>query len=68
MVGVCCNIFSTGFPPKCIPDFSWGQEEYGLEKALLDIDNWKKLKGKAITAEEIKILSDIYYSQKISNA
>ena len=68
VVGVCCNIFSEGFPPKYIQHFSWGQEEYKLEKALLDIDNWKKLKGKTITPEEIKILTDIYYSQKISNA
>ena len=68
VVGVCCNIFNEGFPAKYIPDFSWGQEEYKLEKALLDIDNWKRLKGKTITAKEIKILTDIYYSQKISNA
>ena len=68
VVGVCCNIFSERFPAKYIPDFSWGQEEYKLEKALTDIDNWKKLKGKTITTEEIKILTDIYYSQKISNA
>ena len=68
VVGVCCNIFSEGFPAKCIPPFTWGQQEYILEKALLDIDNWKRLKGKTITAEEIKILTDIYYSQKISNA
>ena len=68
VVGVCCNIFDDRFPPRCIPDFSWGQEEYKLDKALVDIDNWKKLKGKTITAGEIKILTDIYYSQKISNA
>jgi len=68
VVGVCCNIFCEGFPPKYIRDFSWGQEEYKLEKALLDIDNWKRLKGKTITPKEIKILTDIYYSQKISNA
>ena len=32
------------------------------------IRNLQKLKGKTITPEEIKILTDIYYSQKISNA
>lgn len=68
VVGICCNVFSEGFPAKYIPDFSWGEDEYKLEKALLDIDNWKRLKGKTITAEEIKILTDIYYSQKITNA
>ena len=68
VTGVCCNIFSEGFPAKYIPDFTWGIQEYILEKALQDIDNWKRLKGKTITPEEIKILSDIYYSQKIHNA
>lgn len=24
MVGVACNIFGEGFPPKFIPSFSWG--------------------------------------------
>lgn len=68
VVGVCCNIFSEGFPARNIPHFTWGLQEYILEKALQDIDNWKRLKGKTITAEEIKILSDIYYSQKLHNA
>ncbi|MEP6595386.1 MAG: putative sugar nucleotidyl transferase [Ginsengibacter sp.] len=68
VVGVSCNIFSEGFPAKYIPHFSWSEQEYILEKALVDIDNWKRLKGKTITVEEIKILTDIYYSQKISNA
>lgn len=61
VAGVCCNIFDKGFPPKHIKDFSWGKEKYILEKALEDIDNWKKLKGKQITDAEIKILNSIYY-------
>jgi UDP-N-acetylglucosamine diphosphorylase/glucosamine-1-phosphate N-acetyltransferase len=68
VVGICCNIFCEGFPAKYIPNFSWRQQQYNLEKALLDVDNWKRLKGKSITADEIKILTDIYYSQKITNA
>ena len=61
VAGVCCNIFDKGFPPKHIKDFSWGKEKYILEKAIEDIDNWKKLKGKIITENEIKILNSIYY-------
>jgi len=68
LVGICCNIFSEGFPSKFIPDFSWGEQPYILENALRDINNWKRLKGKQITNEEIKILTDLYYSQKIKHA
>jgi hypothetical protein len=24
VVGVCCNIFGAGYPPKYVPSFSWG--------------------------------------------
>lgn len=68
VTGVCCNIFSQGFTSKFIPDFSWGEQQYILENALRDIDNWKRLKGRNITDNEIKILTDIYYSQNIKHA
>lgn len=61
VVGVACNIFCEGFPPTFIPDFSWGEKNYVLEKAFEHIDNWKKLKEKSITEREKKILSDIYH-------
>ncbi len=60
VVGVCCNIFGDGFPPKYIPDFTWGEERYRLDKALQDIDNWKKLKGKRISEREIEMLKTLY--------
>ncbi|MCX5726562.1 MAG: putative sugar nucleotidyl transferase [Candidatus Saganbacteria bacterium] len=34
VIGVACNIFGCGFPPKYIPSFSWGESEHDLEKAL----------------------------------
>ncbi|MDX1531112.1 MAG: putative sugar nucleotidyl transferase [Rhodothermales bacterium] len=38
VVGVSCNLFGAGFPPRYIPSFSWGGAdglvEYRLEKAL----------------------------------
>lgn len=38
VVGVNCNIYGEGFPPKFIPSFSWGgsggMREYQFEKAL----------------------------------
>ncbi len=60
VVGVCCNVFAERFPPKYLPDFSWAMERYDLDKAFLDINNWKQLKGHKITSEEKKILSDLY--------
>ena len=60
IVGVCCNVFAEGFPPKYIPDFTWGKERYILENAFKDIDNWKQLKGKKISEAEIEILKTLY--------
>ncbi|UEG49785.1 glucose-1-phosphate thymidylyltransferase [Ferruginibacter lapsinanis] len=60
VVGVCCNIFAEGFPPKYIPDFTWGNDQYTFEKALQDIENWKRLKGKTITQNEKEILNELY--------
>ncbi|MBN2564969.1 MAG: transferase, partial [Candidatus Eisenbacteria bacterium] len=38
VIGVFCNVVSSGFPPKYIPSFSWctpdGVVEHELEKAL----------------------------------
>lgn len=63
MVGICCNVVSAGLTPKFIGNFSWGADgitKYKLEKALIDIDNWKKMKGLTISDREKQILTDIY--------
>jgi UDP-N-acetylglucosamine diphosphorylase / glucose-1-phosphate thymidylyltransferase / UDP-N-acetylgalactosamine diphosphorylase / glucosamine-1-phosphate N-acetyltransferase / galactosamine-1-phosphate N-acetyltransferase len=63
VVGICCNVFATGLTPKLISNFSWGVDgitKYKLNKALIDIDNWKKLKGLTISEREKQILRDIY--------
>jgi len=63
VVGVCCNVVSPGLTPKLISNFSWGADgitKYKLSKALLDIDNWKKLRGLTISETEKQILTDIY--------
>lgn len=60
IVGVCCNIFGAGQPPKYVENFSWGQERYIFDKALEDIANWKKMKGQFLSEEEIEILKKIY--------
>lgn len=60
IVGVCCNVFGNIFDKKFIENFRWGNEEYIFDKALSDINNWKKLKGSNITNEEIELLKNIY--------
>ena len=60
VVGVCCNVFGEGFPPKFVHDFTWGKEQYVFEKVLQDIDNWKKLKGEHLTQIEIDNLEILY--------
>lgn len=63
VIGVCCNVFGQGLSPKYISSFSWGSdgiERYSLEKALADIENWKKLKGQTLSGEETFILTHIY--------
>ena len=63
VMGVSTNVLGTGLTPKYIPSFSWGSDglkRYELEKALTDIDNWKKLKGSSITEIEKTILTYIF--------
>ena len=63
VIGVCCNVFGNGLTPKYIPNFSWGSEgvkRYEFEKALQDIEGWKKLKDQAVTENEKSILKYIF--------
>ena len=62
VAGISCNIFGNDHMVKFIDDFSWGNEKYIFEKAITDINNWKKLKGHEITSEEIESLKKIYHS------
>ncbi len=63
VAGIGANIFGDGLTPKYIPDFSWGssgKEKYIFEKAMKDIRNWKKLKNKELTDQEIQTLKTIF--------
>lgn len=62
IVGVCSNVFGEGLLPNYIPDFSWGckDEKYVFNKALRDVENWKKLKGKSLTKGERQTLKEIF--------
>lgn len=63
VVGVCCNVFGSGLTPDYLPSFSWGNdgiERYEFDKAITDIGNWKKLKGKKLSKNEKSILKYIF--------
>lgn len=63
VIGVCCNVFGAGLTPKYIPSFSWGSDgltRYDVEKALLDIADWKQLKGASLNASEKSTLHYIF--------
>lgn len=63
VVGICCNVFGDGLSPKVLNNFTWGFKgltRYELEKALQDIANWKKMKGKELTTEERKVLQHVF--------
>jgi UDP-N-acetylglucosamine diphosphorylase/glucosamine-1-phosphate N-acetyltransferase len=63
VVGACCNLFGSNLTPAHLPSFSWGNdgfERYEFDKALRDIENWKKLKGQIISENEKTILKYIF--------
>ena len=63
VIGVSCNVFGNGLTPKYIPNFSWGSEgvkRYEFEKAMQDIEVWKKLKTQTVTENEKSILKYIF--------
>ncbi|HEU4901913.1 MAG TPA: putative sugar nucleotidyl transferase [Flavisolibacter sp.] len=63
VIGVSANVYGNGLTPKYIPPFSWGSDgvqRYEFHKALEDINNWKLLKGSALTSSEKTILKHIF--------
>jgi UDP-N-acetylglucosamine diphosphorylase/glucosamine-1-phosphate N-acetyltransferase len=63
VIGCCCNVFGDGLTPKVIPDFTWGMKgltRYEFEKALKDIDNWKKMKQCSLTEQDTFVLKHIF--------
>lgn len=63
MVGICANVFGEGVVPKFIPSFTWGNNgaRYEFDKAINDIEKWKKLKGRNLDEKErtgLKLIFD----------
>lgn len=63
-IGVSANIYGNGLLPKMIPNFSWGiTKGYILDKAIEDIQNWKKMKGSQITEAEKTVLTTLFHME-----
>jgi len=63
VVGICANVFGGGALPKFIPSFTWGNNgiaKYEFDKAVNDIDKWKKLKGRVLDEKERTVLKLIF--------
>ena len=67
VIGVSCNIFDSGFPPKHIPSFSWCNSSsivpYKFEKAVEYANNMMERRGKSLNKNEVLILKHISQSK-----
>lgn len=63
-VGVHCNIFGAGFPPKWIPNFSWGSAEklirHALDKALNVAEIVKGRRKESLTESERSLFEKLF--------
>ena len=66
VIGVSCNIFDAGFPPKHIPSFSWCNASsivpYKFDKAIEYANNMMERRGKSLNENEVLILKHILES------
>ncbi len=64
VVGVNSNIFGAGYPPKFVPDFSWGgiesTETYAINKALATTKRVFERKSRIFDETEAEILKHIF--------
>lgn len=66
LCGVCCNLFSDGYPPKFIPSFSWvsGKDivPYHFEKALEAMERMIERRDVKFTKAYRKMMHSIFKS------
>lgn len=64
IVGVGCNVFGGGFPPKFLPSFSWGGaedlQEYDFDRFSATAAIVMQRRGKTLTDHEIRLLRDVF--------
>ena len=70
-VGVSCNIFGEGFPPKWIPNFSWvgakGIESYHYEKAIEVAKIVMRRRDQELPAEAEAMLRSLFNQVNMSS-
>lgn len=66
LCGVCCNLFSDGYPPKFIPSFSWvsGKDvvPYHFEKAVEAMERMMERRNVKLTSSYKKLMHSIFKS------
>ncbi|MEM1327369.1 MAG: putative sugar nucleotidyl transferase [Bacteroidota bacterium] len=63
VVGICTNIFRSGFPPKFIPSFTWGGDDFEtfeLEKAIELVQRMSERRGEALNTDDRMILIHLF--------
>ncbi|NOZ56316.1 MAG: transferase [Calditrichaeota bacterium] len=64
VVGVACNVYGAGFPPRFIPSFHWGGPggmiKYDFEKTLETARRVMARRDKELTEAQIAVLRHIY--------
>jgi len=64
VVGVCCNIFGTDFPPKYVPSFSWGGSKslttYDLERCMKVAEKAMERRKRVLTPAGRKLMERVF--------
>ncbi|HWP81593.1 MAG TPA: GlmU family protein [Bacteroidota bacterium] len=64
VVGVCCNIFGSDFPPKYVPSFSWGgsdeMQTYDINRAVEVARRVMARRNVQLSRAEEKLLTTIF--------
>lgn len=72
VVGLCCNVFGSGFPRNFLPSYSWGGNHglatYRPEKAFAAIENMMRIHGADLSAtDRLHLLKVFEESAKYRN-
>jgi UDP-N-acetylglucosamine diphosphorylase/glucosamine-1-phosphate N-acetyltransferase len=68
VVGIFCSVLSTGFPPRSIPSFSWGEPggfvPYDIEKALETARRVMARRGEKLTAATEALVRSVHREER----